>query len=142
MAFHPDKYQVISSSRNKITIHFAYRLLSPSKTRLTRGGHITNFTNKANRNRNLNIASCPTKELTYKLFVRPTVEDTYSVWDHYEIVDVTKLEMVQRGTIRQTLLPAQISITKMIQDLQWPSLQDRRRTTRLVLLLIYNIVND
>lgn len=161
MAFHPDKCQVLTISRKKKPIHYDYKLHNQSllhvksakylgltiNSNLDWGEHIANITNKASRNlnfvrRNLNVASAQTKELAFKSLVQPTVEYACSVWDPYEKVDVDKLEMVQRRGARfvKHRYQRRSSVTEMINDLQWVSLQDRRKNARLT--LFYKIVNN
>jgi len=161
MSFHPDKCQVLSIHRKKNPIIHDYKLhnhiLEHVKSakylgctineNLNWGDHINNICKKATRNlnfvrRNLNIGSTSTKAAAYKSLVRPTIEYASSVWDPYEAGDIAKLEMVQRRGARfvKNRYHNRSSVTEMIDDLQWKSLEARRREARLTLL--YKTAND
>ena len=109
MAFHPDKYNVLTISRNKTHVKFKYYfhghvLESVDKAKylgvtisedLKWEGHINNICGKANRilgflRRNLNIVSTSAKEHAYTLLV----EYACSVWDPHLKSDINKIEMV------------------------------------------------
>ena len=101
----------------------------------------TNITSKANgtlgfQRRNLKISSKRTKELAYKALVRPTLEYASTVWDPHEKGEVKKLEMVQRRAARFVCgrYHNRSSVSSMIQDLGWPSLQQRRYEARVIML--------
>ena len=108
--------------------------------------HINTITTKANKtlgllHRHLRCCSPATKETAYKALVRPQMEYCGAVWDPYEKGDTETLEKVQRraarfvkGDYRQ-----QSSVTQMIKDLGWQSLQERRAISRLSLM--YKIVH-
>ena len=93
MAFHPDKSNVISITRNKKTIKFNYTLHGHTLDHVTKAkypsvtissdlkweSHINNITKKANNTldflkRNLNISSVSMKEQAYKSLVRPPLD--------------------------------------------------------------------
>ena len=109
MAFHRDKYNVLTISRNKTPVKFKYYLHghfleSVDKAKylgvtisedLKWEGHINNICGKANRilgflRRNLNIGSTSAKEHAYKLLI----EYACSVWDPHLKSDINKIEMV------------------------------------------------
>ena len=157
--FHPDKCTVLSITKKKKAITHTYKLhdhvLKHVETakylgctinkELNWGEHITNITNKANRNlsfvrRNLYIASTKTKETAYQSLVRPSVEFASTVWDPYEKGDIHRLEMVQRRGARfvKNRYHNRSSVTEMLGELQWKSLQDRRREARLAMLYRIN----
>ncbi|KAI8518055.1 hypothetical protein Bbelb_040720 [Branchiostoma belcheri] len=80
------------------------------------------------------VGSKRIKELAYTSLVRPTLEFACAVWDPHTEKDTSKLEAVQRrearwttGRHRQTS-----SVDAMLQDLEWPTLRDRRRRARLI----------
>ena len=106
--------------------------------------HINTITTKANQTlgllrRHLRCCSPATKETAYKALVRPQLEYCSAVWDPKGDTEI--LEKVQRraarfvkGDYRQ-----QSSVTQMIKDLGWQSLQERRAISRLSLM--YKIVH-
>ena len=89
---------------------------------------------------NLYNASPQIKEYAYKQFLLPSVEYCSAVWDPYHQGDVLKLEMIQHRAARLVLNKPwhrnqqNDSITDMLSSLTWPSLEDRRKATRLILL--------
>ena len=119
MAFHPDKRNVLTISRNKTPVKFNYclhghLLESVDKAKylgvaisedLEWESHINNICGKANKTlgflrRNLNIGSTSDKEQVYKSLVRPSLEYACSVWDPHLKSDINKIEMVQRRAAR------------------------------------------
>jgi hypothetical protein len=119
MAFHPDKRNVLTISRNKTPVKFNYclhghLLESVDKAKylgvainedLEWESHINNICGKANKTlgflrRNLNIGSTSVKEQVYKSLVIPLLEYACSVWDPRLESDITKIEMVQRRAAR------------------------------------------
>jgi len=152
MAFHPDKCQVLTISRKKTTIkhdytlnnHILQQVISAKYLGLTInhnlnwGEHISNITNKATRNlnfirRNLNISSTTIKETAYLSLVRPGVEYSAVVWDPYEKTNIEQIDKkIQRRGARfvKNNYRNRSSVTHMINDLQWPSLKERRRNNK------------
>ena len=114
--------------------------------------HISKINSEANKMLGLlwtNLRHCQRniKEAAYKSYVRPKVEYCSSIWDPYTQKDIKKIEMVQhRGARFVTNTPhhrqsgPQTSITKIINDLGWKSLQERRKNNRLIML--YRISNN
>ena len=103
--------------------------------------HVTNVTNMANQKlvllrRTLKVSSIRAKEQTYKALVRPSLEYASAVWDPYNDKEVTKLERVQRRAARWVVrrFRQTSSVSEMLEQLQWPSLSQRRRTARLALM--------
>ena len=161
MAFHPQKCQVLSVTKKKSTIIHDYKLhghtLEHVKSakylgctindNMEWGEHINNITNKANQKlkflrRNLNVASTTAKETAYKVIIRPSIEYASSVWDPYKKGQINKLEMIQRRSARfvRNNYHNRSSVTDMIAKLNWRSLEDRRKETRLTML--YKIYNE
>lgn len=100
--------------------------------------HINDITSKGNNTlsflrRNLKINSVPLKECAYKTLVRPLVEYSSTVWDPYTQNNIWNLEMVQRRSARYVLnqYHTTASVTTMINQLNWESLQRRRENARL-----------
>ena len=69
-----------------------------------------------------------TKEKAYKSLIQPTVEYCSTVWDCYTAKNMKKVEMVQRRAARWILsrYNRQDSVTDMLNELGWKSLQCRR----------------
>ena len=107
--------------------------------------HINQVISKATRmlnfvKRNLYRCSAETKCLAYTSIVRPLLEYGSAVWDPYLQKEIQSIEMVQRRAARWVKSDYRYnsSVTSMLADLQWPSLQHRRYVTRLK--VFYNIV--
>ena len=164
MKFHPDKCQVLSITKKKDPIRKNYTLHGHQLEHVTEAkylgititsdlkwdSHINNICQKANRTigflkRNLNISNSDIKNKAYTSLVRPTVEYASPVWDPYLQKDKHKLEMVQRRSARYVTNRYHhdhntSSVDTMLQHLQWPTLEERRKTSRLTLL--YKISNN
>lgn len=156
MSFHPDKCNQLPLSRSRKPINAtSYQLHNHSlekvnsskylgvtiQTDLSWNIHIDNVSAKANRTlgfirRNLKICSTKTKELAYKALVRPTVEYASSVWDPHTEKQIHTIEKVQRRAARFVLNRHRntSSVTDMLSQLQWQTLQDRRKCARLSML--------
>ena len=100
--------------------------------------HISNIVSKANRTlsflrRNLKISSKTIKERSYKVFVRPLLDYASAVWDPYTQKNIDRLEAVQRRAARFVLgrYHNTSSVSRLIRQLGWPSLEQRRREARL-----------
>ena len=85
-----------------------------------------------------NVRSCPEecrRTALYLVLVRSVLEYSAVVWDPYQQRNINKLEDVQRHTapfVKQDYRSRQPgSITKMLKDLNLPSVQDRWREKRL-----------
>ena len=98
--------------------------------------------NRAFLGRNFSNCSRRIKEATYTTFVRSTVEYASPVWDPHTGKNVKRLEQVQRSCARYVTsdFKRESSVTAMIQNLQWQSLQSRRLLSRLHMM--YRIKND
>jgi hypothetical protein len=162
MAFHPDKCSQLplTRSRKPLNATTRYTLHGQTLERITSckylgvtlqsdlswGQHVDTSCAKANRalgflRRSLKVSSKKTKELAYKAMVRPIVEYASTVWDPHTNKLITNLEKVQRRAARYVTgrYHNTSSVTDMLQQLQWPSLEDRRRSARLAML--YKISN-
>ena len=161
MAFHPDKCNVLSISKNKNPIKYNYTLHGQILEHVNKAkylgvtiqsdlkwhSHINNITKKANSTlgflrRNLNINSTSVKEQAYKSLVRPSLEYACSVWDPYFTEDINQIESVQRRAARYVTGRQHntSSVSDMLQHLNWRSLSDRRTDARLT--MFYKIVNN
>ena len=110
--------------------------------------HISNITSKAHRTlgflrRNIKECTPPVREASYKAMVRPIIENAATVWDPTQASHIKKLEQVQRRAARfvyndySTTTPGCVS--NMLKDLNWESLESRRRQSRLCMM--YKIQN-
>ena len=102
--------------------------------------HITKITKKANSTLGFikrNLKHCPesSRKTAYLALVRSTLEYSSVVWDPILVKDINKLEKVQRQAARfitgNYSSRDQGCVTKMLQDLDLSSLQDRRKNNRL-----------
>ncbi|XP_071177850.1 uncharacterized protein [Mytilus edulis] len=139
-------------TRNKKPITFHYTLHNHSLEHVTTAKylgatissnlkwdvHINNICKKANSTlgflrRNLNISSTSIKEQAYKSLVRPSLEYACSVWDPYLQQDIDSIEKVQRRAARFVTNKYRntSSVGNMLQHLEWRSLSDRRKDSRL-----------
>ena len=100
--------------------------------------HIDIVCNKASKalnfiRRNLSKCSTEVKSTAYLTLVRPIMEYAACVWDPYQKYLTNNIEKIQRRAVRWVLSDyrQQSSVTDMLHQLQWPSLQQRRYTSRL-----------
>ena len=91
---------------------------------------------------NLSNCSPSVKASAYLTIVRPVLEYAASVWDPYQQNDILSLEKVQRRAARWALSDygTLSSVTNMLEILNWPSLESRRRISRLQTL--YKGINN
>ena len=155
MAFHPDKCNVLSITRNKTPVKHTYTLYGHQlehadkaqylgvtiQSDLKWDSHINNITTKANKTlgflrRNINISSTKVKEHAYKSLIRPSLECACSVWDPYTKENITQLEQVQHRDARYVTncYNNTSSVSNMIEHLNWRILAYRRSDARLVML--------
>lgn len=154
MQFHPDKCSVMHVSRKlpqnqtppRYTLHNQV-LQNVTSTKylgvtLQNNGkwdeHINNIIAKANSTlgfvrRNLKTRQQQVKDLAYKALVRPHLEYSSTVWDPSCQKDINNIEAVQRRAARFVLnnYKSTASVSTMLEQLQWPTLQKRRTVARL-----------
>ena len=161
MQFHPSKCQVISITKRRNTIDYVYTLHGHTLEHVKEAkylginitndlkwsAHINNIIGKASKSlgflkRNLQINQPKLKEQAYKSLVRPHLEYSSTIWDPSTKTDIEKLEMVQRRSARFVLNRYRntSSVGSMLNQLKWPSLEERRKHARLAML--YKITND
>ena len=110
--------------------------------------HIHNITVKANNALwfiRRNLWRCPkyVKQQMYFALVRPHLEFACAVWDPHTSCDIERLEAVQRRAARfvaNNHKRSEGTVTKLLNDLQWPSLVHRRKPNRLSIM--YKIHNN
>ena len=112
--------------------------------------HINRTVSKANSmlgfiRRNLHNAPKHVKLQAYKSLVRPHIEYCSSVWDPFTENNIKKVEAIQRRASRFIMndYGQTSSVTKMMKELNLPTLQERRLNQRLTILhkIIHNNVN-
>ena len=157
MSFHPSKCKLlrITNKRNPILGDYVIhdKILESVETakylgvmlhkKLTWKPHVNMITKKANQTRgflqrNLRGCSKEVKSQCYKTYVRPVVEYASTVWDPVGAGNKglrEKIEMVQRKAARFVFSDWRrlSSPTKMIAELKWSSLQERRSKARVML---------
>ena len=93
--------------------------------------------------RNIRSASQAAKATAYKTFVCPIVEYAAKTWAPSTDTNTNKIEMVQRRAARFVTndYGRKSSVTEMIADLGWDTLQKRRDFARLnmMYLIVYNL---
>ena len=160
MEFHPQKCQVLSITRKQNISHHKYTLHGHELEHVTEAKylgvtittdfrwnkHISNTTSKASKSlaflkRNLQSGSSKIKERAYKAIVRPLVEYAPSIWDPSTTGNKQKIEMIQRRAARYVLNKYNntSSVTNMLRQLKWTTLENRRKIMRLC--LFYKIRN-
>jgi hypothetical protein len=102
---------------------------------------------KATRSLNLlwrNVRKCPqsTREAAYTTLVRPHLEYGSPVWDPFQGKHISDLEQVQRRAARYVCqdYSRESSVTTMLRQLEWESLQQRRFTARMCIM--YKATHD
>ena len=110
------------------------------------GHHIKNIVPKAQRTLNLlrrNLSGCSkeTKDIAYRTLIRPGLEFASAAWDPYQANHIEQLEKVQRRAARFVMNrhSRQDSVTDMMTELGWRTLQERRIASRLSML--YKSIN-
>ena len=73
--------------------------------------------------------------------VRPIMEYAAVIWDPFTSSNIQRLEMVQRRSARMVCSDFRrtSSVTSMLQQLQWPTLQERRAQAKVTMM--HRIVN-
>ena len=108
--------------------------------------HINNTVARGKRllgflGRNLRRCGPDIRAKAYKTLVRPVMEYSGAIWDPHEANAIAQVEKVQRQAARfvknkphRRSAEDQVSVTSMIQDLGWPSLEERRKNFRLTMM--------
>ena len=161
MRFNPSKCQVIHVTRRKNPFQTDYRLHGcvlesvPSvkylgvtiSEDLRWTDHINNISKNANQTlgfikRNIRVHNRDLKATAYITLVRSQLEYASTVWSPYTASDSNKLESVQRKAARWVTRDYRYtsSVSAMLQDLNWRTLDQRRIDSRFVLL--YKVTYD
>ena len=119
-----------------------------SRPILSRDTHIGNILTKANRSFwfiRRNLGRCPTniKWQAYLSLVRPHLQYASSVWDPHLQKHIYQIEMVKRRAAR--FIKHEYSrdpgiVTSILQELELQALQERRKTSRL--LVFHKIIHQ
>ena len=116
-------------------------------SKLTWNEHISAITGKANSSLGFlrrNLYNCPEqiKTQAYYSLVRPHLEYACSVSDPHTQKNISSIEEVQRRAgrfVKKFNQRTPSTIKSLLEELRWPSLERRRKQTRLINL--YKIVN-
>ena len=161
MSLNPDKCKTLNVYRSKNPITHQYMMNGvPLDTvshhrylgvelssNLDWSLHIENIIGKANRSLGFirrNLYSCPesVKSQAYLTLVRPCLEYASSVWDPHTQKHCHDIEGVQRRAarfVKNCYVREPGTVTNLLNDLNWYSLELRRKITRLTTM--YKIVN-
>ena len=111
--------------------------------------HINNITSNSIKSlnfvrRNLNKCDESVKSAAYLGLVRPKLEYASAVWDPYLSKDIAAIERVQRIAARwvKSNCNWENSVSNMLSELRWPTLQTRRYISRLTILYkgLHNLI--
>ena len=161
MLFHPDKCNVLRITRARSPVLFDYSLKNQKleaetqskylgvdiSSNLSWNQHIDRIVKKGNSmigflQRNLRVSNRDTKASAYFTLVRPNIEYCASVWSPYTDQGKRKIKMVQHRSARYVTnrYRNMSSVTDMLEELNWESLESRR--TNIQLTLLYKIMNS
>ena len=164
MAFHPRKFSVLSITRSRSPVKYSYCLkghvldLQDStkylgvdiQSSLSWKTHIDRITKKSNSmlgflRQNLRSCSEETKANAYFIMGRSNLEYCSSVSSPHHKDQIHKIEMVQRRAAPYTTnrFRNTSSVSSMIYQLQWESLESRRSKIQLTLFfkVIHNLID-
>ena len=153
MIFNTDKCEVLHVSLSNLlpTNYFLYnkqlRSVTQAKylgvlldSKLNFNKHIEMICKKANSvlallKRNLYHCNSQVRSQAYTLYVRPILEYASTVWAPYTRCNIDKVESVQRRAARFVVSNYDYtsSVTGILNDLNWCSLDERRKINRLVM---------
>ena len=107
--------------------------------------HINNIVNKGNRylgflKRNIRPYSRDLKSKAYNVILRPILEYASAIWDSYTKKHINAIEMIQCRAARYVTNRCEryTSLTEMLRELQWDSLEERRRRQKIVMFYKIN----
>ena len=152
MEFNPSKCQVVQVTGSRKPINCTYRLLAMFLRQLPvpntwgmmslvvspTNSHIDRITSNANKTLGFLKCNIKTKmprirETAYNTLVRPQLEYASPVWDPHTKDKVNQTEIVQHRTARWLCsnYDWKASVTEMVNNLGWHSLEQRRADARL-----------
>ena len=160
MAFNPSKCYLLHVCRTKCPFIHPYTMLGHTLQavdhypylRVSLSGDlnwkplILNITNKANLTLGFvkrNLHHCPqrVKDQAYKLLVRPTLKDGYTVWDLYRAYQKLWLEQVQCRAVHfvtRIYTREEGCVTNALRQINWPTLEKRRQVATLMYKCVTN----
>ena len=109
---------------------------------LTWNSHINHVTANANLTFGFIKTKMPkVRVAAYNSLVRPQLEYALAVWDPHRKVRISQIKQVQRRAARWTAsnFNKQSTVTEMVKQLGWRSLEQRRADTRLC--LFYKVIH-
>jgi len=161
MQFNPSKCYVMHISLSRNPPQFDYMLcnqkLEVVKSHPYLGVHlqddlewktqVDHVTSKASRMLGVvrrNLYACPEqlKVTAYNGLVRPHAEYASVAWDPHQKGHIKDLEKIQRSAarfVKRTYTRTEGTVTKLLKELNWKTLEDRRRQARLTYM--YKIKN-
>ena len=107
--------------------------------------HISDKTSRANSTLHFisrTLRHCPenARQLAYFTLVWSTLEYSCTVWDLHYGKDSDRLEMVNRRAAcivkGRNLRYREVSVTALLENLKWKTLEERRKDLRLILMLV------
>ena len=163
MEFNPSKCQVVrvTASRRPInTLYYLHGQVLEAVTSarylgidissgLSWNSHIDRITGIANNTlgflkRNIKTKLSEVRETAYNTLVRPKLEYASPIWDPHTKDKISQIEKVQRRAARWTTssYDYRCSVTSMIENLGWRTLEQRRSDARLCLFyrIVYGLV--
>ena len=149
MEFNPGKCQVIHITHSKSPVKYRYfmhnqELESVDAAKylskdLSWNTHINNITSTASKTlgfvkRNVVTKNKDIKTMAYNSLVRPQVEYASPVWSPYTKENINKIKKIQRRAARWVSNDfSYSSVTDMLSNLRWRSLENRCTDTRLAM---------
>ena len=154
MTLNPDKCVIINCTRSLSPSSVAYSINNTVlksveqhkylgvllHNSMSWSNHIQEVINKASKTLNFvkrTLYQCEpsVKATAYTTLVRPILEYASVVWDPHQQYLIDKIEMVQRRAARWVKLDYRqtSSVSDMMDDLQWPTLLERRKYSRLTI---------
>ena len=134
-------YYIIDNSVIQQSISAKYLRLTITD-KLLWSEHYTNITNKANSIRDLlqrNLSQCQpsVKAACYTTYIRQILEYVSTVWSPHLTCDISRIEMAQRRSARFVYneFRRTSSVTMMLNNLHWQTLETRRQHTNTKLLI-------
>jgi hypothetical protein len=163
MQFNVDKCAIMNITNSRTISNHDYKMEDKSleivkhhpylgvelSSKLKYNHHVDNITSKASKSLGFikrNLKHCPkvVKERAYKSLVRPKLEYCSTIWNPQYKTQVKQIEQIQRNAARFILnkpfnYQKPSSVTTMIQQLNWQTLEQRRVNSDLILM--YKVVH-